>query len=99
VTGDYLAHVVEEFPFDAERDGWHPYVLFSTDPAVLEDLCAQTDELDPADDVVALGDGVLYWHNRRDRGVDSAFSKVTTRVKAKATTTNRNLRTLLKLLR
>src|SRR4051812_11209767 len=33
-----LESVVEAFPFDAERDGWHPYVLFGSDDAVLAEL-------------------------------------------------------------
>ncbi len=55
-------------------------------------------DLDPGDDVIAPGDGVIYWHNRRERGVDSAFAKLTAKARFKPTTTNRNLRTLLKLL-
>ncbi|MET0782983.1 MAG: DUF1697 domain-containing protein [Leifsonia flava] len=93
-----LEAVVEAFPFDAERDGWHPYVLFGSDDAVLAELTSLGSDLDAADDVIAPGKHVIYWHNRRDVGVDSAFSKIAAKARYRSTTTNRNLRTLRKLL-
>lgn len=98
LTVDELEAVVAAFPFDEAREGWHPYVLFASDAAHLAELAAVADDLDPADDVIAPGDDVIYWHNRRERGVDSAFAKLTAKVRFKPTTTNRNLRTLRKLL-
>ena len=98
ITRAELERVVEAFPFDAQREGWHPYVLFASDPEHLAELVAAADGLDEADDVIAQGDGVVYWHNRRQVGVGSAFSKLTGKARFKPTTTNRNLRTLDKLL-
>ena len=98
LTRAELERVVRAFPFDAEREGWHPYVLFASDPEHLAELVAAADGLDEADDVIAEGDGVVYWHNRRQVGVGSAFSKLTGKARFKPTTTNRNLRTLDKLL-
>jgi uncharacterized protein (DUF1697 family) len=89
--------VIERFPFDAQLDGWHPYVLFSSDPASLAELVAAAPTLDPADEIVVAGDGVLYWHCRRAVGVNSAFSKLTAKARFRSSTTNRNLRTLMKL--
>jgi hypothetical protein len=73
-------------------------VLFASDPEHLAELVAAADGLDKVDDVIAEGDGVVYWHNRRQVGVGSAFSKLTGKARFKPTTTNRNLRTLDKLL-
>jgi len=98
LTRAELARVVEAFPFDAEREGWHPYVLFGSDAAHLAELATAAHDLDEADDRLREGDGVLYWHNRRARGVDSAFAKLAAKARYKPTTTNRNLRTLAKLL-
>ncbi|RZU64997.1 uncharacterized protein (DUF1697 family) [Microterricola gilva] len=89
--------VIERFPFDAGKEGWHPYVLFSSDAASLAELMAAAPTLDPADEIVVEGDGVLYWHCRRAVGVDSAFSKLTAKARFRSSTTNRNLRTLMKL--
>ncbi|MGW0175700.1 DUF1697 domain-containing protein [Rhodococcus sp. NPDC003322] len=93
-----LARIVERFPFDADREGWHPYVLLSSDPAVLDDLVAAADTLDLGDEALQLGDGVLYWHVERGQTLTSPFGKLTGRARYKSTTTNRNLRTLRKLL-
>ncbi|KQX06775.1 MULTISPECIES: DUF1697 domain-containing protein [unclassified Leifsonia] len=95
---DDLQSIVDAFPFDAERSGWHPYVLFGSDDAVLAELLGLGAALDPSDDVIAAGEHVIYWHNRRDVGVDSPFSKIAGKARYRSTTTNRNLRTLLKLL-
>ena len=93
-----LARIVEDFPFEADREGWHPYVLLSSDPASLRDLLDSADGLDTADEGLQMGDGVLYWHVERGRTLDSPFGKLTGKAKYKSTTTNRNLRTLRKLL-
>jgi uncharacterized protein (DUF1697 family) len=96
VTRERLGDIVAAFPFDAARAGWHPYVLFASDPAHLAELAAAPTV--PEDDVTSRGDGVLYWQHRIAAGLDSAFSKLTSKARFKATTTTRNLRTLQKLL-
>ncbi|MFK4728485.1 DUF1697 domain-containing protein [Agromyces mediolanus] len=93
-----LAEIVAAFPFDASREGWHPYVLFASDPAPIAELLAAAPTLDPADESIAAGEQVVYWHCRRAVGIDSAFSKLVAKARFKPTTTNRNLRTLQKLL-
>jgi uncharacterized protein (DUF1697 family) len=98
LTRDRLSAIMEAFPFDEHREGWHPYVLFGSDAAHLAELLDAAADLDEADDVIEPGDGVIYWHNRRERGIDSAFAKLTAKSRFKPTTTNRNLRTLRKLL-
>lgn len=94
-----LAAIVEAYPFDPERDGWHPYVMFTAEPGVLADLLAVGGDLDAAIERIAGGDGVLYWEVERGRTLDSTFGKNTGKPKLKAVTTTRNLRTLVKLLK
>jgi len=98
IDTDSLARVVRDFPFDPGRDGWHPYVLFGSVPAVLGELAAEAPGLDPAVERVASGDGVLYWQVLRSVGITSPFSKITGKARYRSTTTTRNLRTLDKLL-
>jgi len=93
-----LARIVDAFPFDAEREGWHPYVLLSSDPAVLAEMLAAADALELGDESLRLGDDVLYWHVERGETLTSPFGKLAGKAKYKSTTTNRNLRTLRKLL-
>lgn len=97
-TLERVHQVIDGFPFDALREGWHPYVLFSSSPASLAELLEAAPGLDPADESVVAGDGVLYWHCRRAVGVGSAFSKLAAKPRFRSTTTNRNLRTLQKLV-
>jgi len=99
VTREQLSAIVAAFPFDAEREGWHPYVLFASDAAHLAELVALAPELDPAEDVIAAGDGVLYWHlNIAVGSTNTKLAKITAKARYKPTTTTRNLRTLRKLL-
>ncbi|MFD4183455.1 DUF1697 domain-containing protein [Rhodococcus sp. NPDC058514] len=93
-----LASIVEAFPFESDRDGWHPYVLLSSDPASLDDMLEAAQSLALGEEAVALGDGVLYWHVERGQTLQSPFGKLSAKTKYKSTTTNRNLRTLRKLL-
>ena len=52
----------------------------------------------PSVERIELGDGVLYWEVERGQTLHSVFGKATGKKKYKATTTNRNLRTLRKVL-
>jgi uncharacterized protein (DUF1697 family) len=94
-----IRRIVDDFPFDAERDGWHPYVIFTSDPALAAELLDAQESLDDAAESIRPGDGVIYWTVERGKTLTSAFAKETGRAKHKATTTTRNLRTLQKLLR
>lgn len=99
VTRERLAAVVAAFPFDAEREGWHPYVLFASDDAHLRELIEAAPTLDPDEEIVAGGDGVLYWQlNIAVGSTNTKLAKLAAKPRFKPTTTNRNLRTLTKLL-
>ncbi|MDG3011905.1 DUF1697 domain-containing protein [Rhodococcus sp. D2-41] len=93
-----LRAVVDGYPFEPDREGWHPYVLFGSDPAVLTELLDLAPDLDPSLERVRGGDGVLYWEVERGHTLDSRFGKTTGRARYKPSTTTRNLRTLRKLL-
>ncbi|MCA1006682.1 DUF1697 domain-containing protein [Rhodococcus hoagii] len=94
-----VASIVESYPFDPEREGWHPYVMFTADPSVLGGLLEAKETLDPDVERIAAGDGVLYWEVERGMTLKSSFGKNTGKPKLKAVTTTRNLRTLVKLLK
>lgn len=92
-----LEKAVDGYPFD-DREGWHSYILFGSEPARLDDLVTAAPGLDPAVEQVVRGNGVLYWQVRRDVGVRSAFSVLAAKPRYRSSTTNRNLRTLRKVL-
>ncbi|MCL2535725.1 MAG: DUF1697 domain-containing protein [Nocardiaceae bacterium] len=94
-----VARIVDAYPYDPEREGWHPYVMFAAEPGVLTDLLTVQADLDPAIERIQGGDGVLYWEVERGRTLDSTFGKNTGKPKLKAVTTTRNLRTLVKILK
>jgi uncharacterized protein (DUF1697 family) len=97
LTRDELAAAVGAYPFE-DREGWHSYILFGSAQAVLDELYAKAPALDPADERVQPGPGLLYWQVRRDVGIKSPFSTLAAKAAYKSSTTNRNLRTLHKIL-
>jgi uncharacterized protein (DUF1697 family) len=94
-----IERIVRDFPFDAEREGWHPYVIFTSDDALAEELLALEGSLDSELESIRRGEGVVYWTVERGSTLGSTFGKATGRARYKETTTTRNLRTLQKLLR
>jgi uncharacterized protein (DUF1697 family) len=98
VTREQVERVVEAFPFDASDATRQPWVVFGSDEAVLDELVASAGESDPEVDPIARGDGVVYWNPVKGTTVDTPFGRLLGKPRYKAVTTNRNLRTLLKLL-
>lgn len=94
-----VGNIIADFPFEAERDGWHNYVLLSSDDSAIADLLKFADDLDPMMEQIEGGDGVLYWAVERGYTLTSKFGKETAKKKYKSATTNRNLRTLQKIVR
>jgi uncharacterized protein (DUF1697 family) len=95
---DVIRALLAGYPFDAEREGWHPYVVFIADPAVAGELLGLQDQLDPEREQILGGPGVVYWTVERGSTLTSVFGKALGRARYKAATTTRNLRTLQKLL-
>lgn len=97
-TVDHVREVVDAFPFDADDAGRQPYAVFGSDESALDQLAESASDLDPAVDPVVRGDGVVYWNPVKGTTVDTPFAKLLAKARFKAVTTNRNLRTLEKLL-
>jgi uncharacterized protein (DUF1697 family) len=98
ITRDELARAIDAFPFDAEDERRQPWVIFSSEPSALDELLADIDGFDSDVDPLARGDGVIYWNPVKGTTVDTPFGKLLGKARFKPTTTNRNLRTLVKLL-
>ncbi|MBU9766324.1 DUF1697 domain-containing protein [Mycobacterium sp. TNTM28] len=84
------------YPFEREVADHHSYVTFVGDADVLDELAALAPG--PAD-LVARGDGVLYWQVPRAATLSSAIGKTMGKKRYKSSMTTRNLRTLEKVLR
>ncbi len=93
-----MQKAIAAFPFDADDDTRQPWVVFGSDEAVLDELAEAAASFDPEADPVARGDGVLYWNPVKGTTTDTAFAKLLARRAYRSTTTNRNLRTLEKIV-
>ncbi|MFC0681870.1 DUF1697 domain-containing protein [Lysobacter korlensis] len=93
-----LERIAAAFPFERADEQFTPYVVFGSDPALLRDLADAAGVPDPAVESVVLGDGALYWRVVKGRTIDSPVGKLLAKGKYRTTTTNRNLRTVEKLL-
>ena len=98
ITQDELRRVIDAFPFDDADASRQPWVIFASEASAIDDLLDTVGETDPDVDPVQRGDGVVYWNPVKGTTVDTPFAKVLAKSRFKPTTTNRNLRTLAKLL-
>lgn len=96
LTTDALRAIVDAYPFERGRDGWHDYVMFVLDAGVADALLAV--ELDAERERAAAGDGVVYWTVPKGDTLDSALGKATGKAAYKPHLTVRNVNTLEKLL-
>lgn len=98
VTREQLRRVVAAFPFEASDTSRQPYVVFASEAGVLDELVESVGQTDPGADPIARGDGVVYWNPVKGTTLETSFAKALGKSRYKPTTTNRNLRTLVKLL-
>ncbi|MFF2495194.1 DUF1697 domain-containing protein [Agromyces sp. NPDC058064] len=100
VTRRELERAVAAFPFDADDGSRQPWVIFGSSSEALDELVAAAGELglDASVDPVVRGEGVVYWNPVKGTTVDTPFAKLLAKARYKPTTTNRNLRTLHKVL-
>jgi uncharacterized protein (DUF1697 family) len=93
--------IVDDYPFEPEVDGYQSYVTFVSDNDVLDELAALSGEAG-ADEKIARGPksaGVIYWQVPKNQTLDSTIGKTMGKKRYKSSTTTRNLRTLVKVLR
>lgn len=98
VTAAEMRSAIDAFPFDPADANRQPWVIFCVDTATRDELAAAAAALDPDVDPVAAGPGVVYWNPVKGTTVDTPFAKLIAKADYKPRTTNRNLRTLLKIV-
>lgn len=97
---DTVRTIVDDYPFEPEREGYQSYVTFVSDAQVLDELAELADHA-KADEKIARGPGsagVIYWQVRKNSTLDSTIGKTMGKKRYKSSTTTRNIRTLVKVL-
>lgn len=91
-----LGKIVEAYPFSPAIDTQHDYVVFFEN-GLEKEVVKENYDLN-AREKVAAGAGAIYWQVDKGQTLESAFGKVLSKSKYKAFNTNRNLKTLRKLI-
>ena len=92
-----IKEVVGGYPFEADISS-HRYAIFCGSSEVKNELLSFAETLDPAIEEIAAGKDVVYWRAPKGSSTDTPFSKIVAKATYKATTTNRNLNTLEKMI-
>ena len=98
VTRAEVEKVIEAFPFDATMQSRQPWVIFGSDEAALDELEDAAASFDEKADPISRGHGVIYWNPVKGTTVNTPFGKLLSRNAYRSSTTNRNLRTLNKIV-
>ena len=104
---DYPAHVqvialsalrtiIADYPFTNHNAEHHDYILFFEDG--LEQQLAQLATLDSTIEQIKVGAGVIYWRVPKGLTLKSSFARYLTKSPYKHAHTNRNIRTLQKVV-
>jgi uncharacterized protein (DUF1697 family) len=91
-----LAAVAAAYPFGTAGDAQHDYVIF-IENGLEKELAGESYELAPGEQVKA-GQGVVYWRVDKGSTLKSSFAKLLAKAKYKDYNTNRNIKTLRKLI-
>ena len=96
LTAARVADLVAACPYPEDNKSTHTYITLSSDTARLDELDAAGAALDGAEQQ-RLGPEALAWLAPVGGTLDSPFSKISAKPKYKASTTTRNLRTMIKV--
>lgn len=91
-----VAELVAACPYPEDDRTTHAYITLSSDTAMLDELDAAGAALNGTGQQ-RLGPEALAWLAPAGGTLDSPFSRISAKPKFKATTTTRNLRTLIKV--
>jgi uncharacterized protein (DUF1697 family) len=91
-----LREIIEAYPYKPDSAAQHDYVVFFEN-GLEEEIVKEKFQLEKTEKISA-GDGVVYWQVDKGSTLSSLFSKQLTKSKYKIFNTNRNLRTLNKIV-
>lgn len=96
LTAARVAELVEACPYPADDKSTHSYVTLASDDAMLDELFDAGEALGGVEQT-RLGPEASSWLAPAGGTLDSPFSKLSAKARYEATTTTRNLRTLIKV--
>lgn len=96
LSEETLRKIADEYPFGVADESQHDYVIFMEN-SLEKELLGETYSLAPEEKVQA-GKGVVYWRVDKGSTLKSSFAKLLTKPKYRDFNTNRNLKTLKKIL-
>ena len=96
LTAQRVAELVDACPYPEDDKSTHTYITLSSDTARLDELDAAGAALEGSEQK-RLGPEALAWLAPAGGTLESPFSKVSAKAKFKASTTTRNLRTLIRV--
>jgi uncharacterized protein (DUF1697 family) len=96
LTAARVAELVQACPYPADDKSTHSYITLASDTAMLDELFDAGETLGGVEQV-RLGPEASAWLAPAGGTLDSPFSKLSAKARYKASTTTRNLRTLIKV--
>jgi uncharacterized protein (DUF1697 family) len=96
LTAKRVSALVDACPYPEDDKSTHTYITLASDTAMLDELDAAGAALEGAEQK-RLGPEALAWLAPAGGTLDNPFSKISSKARFKATTTTRNLRTLIKV--
>lgn len=98
LTQKTVAEMASSYPFERIDEERHPYIVFGSDAAMLDEIVEKAGTVDADVEQLKRGKGVLYWQCPRGESLDTPVAKLLGKTRYKSSTTTRNLRTVEKLL-
>ncbi|BCW59265.1 DUF1697 domain-containing protein [Arthrobacter sp. StoSoilB20] len=96
LTAARVGELVDACPYPADDKSTHSYITLASDTAMLDELFEAGEALGGVEQV-RLGPEASAWLAPAGGTLDSPFSKLSAKSRYKASTTTRNLRTLIKV--
>ncbi|CAA2107465.1 DUF1697 domain-containing protein [Variovorax paradoxus] len=98
LTQKQVAAMAKAYPFERIDDERHPYIVFGSDAAMLDEVMEKSGSGDADVEQLKRGKGVLYWQCPRGESLDTPVAKLLAKTRYRSSTTTRNLRTVEKLI-
>lgn len=94
---DLLKEIIDNYPLALDESN-HRYAILCESQEVIDELMGYQKDLYPSVEQIAAGPSVVYWSVPKGSTLKSEFAKIIAKPKYKASTTNRNLNTLERMI-